>query len=164
MTRKYASIFLLFLVAVLLSPVVALAQEANTSVNGGSLFAIVQPYVVELASVIVAFIVAWVSAKVTKLTGIQIEAKHREALQSALQNGVNYGINKAGGWAATKDFDLKNQALAAAVKYVLDSVPDAIAHFGLTPEKLAQLLEAKLPQYGELISGAAAIDPPASNA
>jgi hypothetical protein len=158
MTRKSATFFVLALVLALASPimaVVALAQEAapNTSVNGGSIFAIVEPYILEVASVLVAAIVAWLSAKVKTLVGIQIEAKHREALQSALQNGINYGMSKAGGWVSAKDYDLKNKALAEGINYVLSSVPDAIKFFGLTPAKLGKLIEAKLPTYNELVVG-----------
>ncbi|EUB97321.1 hypothetical protein PMI07_000897 [Rhizobium sp. CF080] len=170
MIRKYATLFVLAVVVALASPVmavVALAQEAasNTTVSGGSIFAVVAPYILELASVLVAAIVAWLSAKVKTLIGIQIEAKHREALQSALQNGINLGMSKAGGWISAKDYDLKNKALAEGVNYVLASVPDAIKFFGLTPEKLGKLIEAKLPTYNELSAvagGAVVVQAPAN--
>ncbi|MCO5730064.1 hypothetical protein [Rhizobium sp. SSA_523] len=144
MLRKYLAIATLFFAALLLVPYVALAQDGATA-NVGGFFHVLEPYIVELVSVLIAFFVAWLSAKVTKLTGMQIEAKHREALQMALANGANYGLNKVGGYLDAKDVNLKNQALAAAVAYVQQSVPDALTHFGLTPARVREMVQAKLP-------------------
>jgi hypothetical protein len=55
-------------------------------------------------------------------------------------------IGKAGSAAAGRKFDLKSAALAEAVNYVVQAVPDAIRHFGITPEAVAEKLQAKLPQ------------------
>lgn len=154
MIRKFSILVLSVVVGSLLvlTALPALAQTAasETSVNAGGLFEALRPYIVELVSVIVAFIVAWLSAKISKLIGMNIEKSHRDALQSALQNGANLGLNKAGGYLSSVDIDMKNKALAEGVAYVLKSVPDALAYFGLTPQRIREMVEAKLPAQPEV--------------
>lgn len=80
-------------------------------------------------------------------TGIQIEAKHREALQSALTNAGQLAINK---FALDRPADQPITPAhtpilqTIATEYVRKSVPDAINFFGLTPEKLGEMVLTKL--------------------
>lgn len=80
-------------------------------------------------------------------TGIDIEARHREALQSALLNGVLYALQKAG-WVQGDD---TAKLLPLARGYVLGSVPDALKSFGIDAATSAgqaaldRLLTPKLP-------------------
>jgi len=75
-------------------------------------------------------------------TGITIEANHREALKSALMNGTRYAIAKATPTGIM--VDLRNSTLASGVQFVLDSVPDAVAYFGLTAEDIERHLAPKV--------------------
>ena len=72
----------------------------------------VSPILMEVATLFILALVGALVELVRRYTGISIEAKHREALQSALQNGARLLI--AG---LTRDH---------AVDYVLRSVPDAL--------------------------------------
>lgn len=135
-------LFVVWAFAVIIVPNAALAQD--TTVSAGGLFEAIKPYLVEIMAALVSLLIGWVVAKISKLTGLNIEARHREALQSALTNGVNYGIEKMGRSAAGMTLDVKNVLIADGIRYVQNSVPDAIRHFGLTPERIRQLLEAKL--------------------
>lgn len=117
----------------------ALAQD--TIVHTEGFFGWLRPYAVELMGLVIAAAIAWASKKFHDWTGIEIEAKHREALQSALRNGANLAIDKipVGG-----PIDVRSAPVAAAIRYVLESVPDAVNYFGLSPEKIADLLKPKL--------------------
>ncbi|MCM0751599.1 hypothetical protein DEA98_10370 [Brucella pseudogrignonensis] len=67
---------------------------------------------------------------------------------------MNFGLNKLEDKADKASIDVKSAVLAAGIDYVLKSVPDAVKFFGLTPERLGDLLEAKLqvyPAVGELV-------------
>lgn len=133
----------------------ALAQDASTSVPVSSIVDIFMPYLMEAAYALIAAAVGWLLVKWTKLTGLSIEASHRDALQTALKNAVNFGLNKLEDKADKASIDVKSAVLAAGIDYVLKSVPDAVKFFGLSPERLADLLEAKLyiyPDVGELVS------------
>lgn len=90
----------------------------------------------------------WAAARFHQWTGIQIEAKHRQALQSALENGARYGIEilrERGGQIDWRDPTLMQGIMDDAIEYVSNSVPDAIRHFGLSIPQLEQLLRPKLP-------------------
>lgn len=159
MVRKF-SLFLVSAIAMSLLVICALpalaqtqvAPASDTVVNMGGFFDALSPLLLNLAGVVITFLVAWLTARITKLTGIQIEGKHREALQSALENGVNYGLNQLGRFTGSYDIDVKNKIVAEGIRYVQRSVPDALAHFNLTPERLKELLEAKLPKQATVLN------------
>lgn len=67
--------------------------------------------------------------------GIEIEARHREALHSALMSGVTAALSRG----------LKGQdAIEAAVVYAQESVPDALARLRPDGDLLVSLATAKL--------------------
>lgn len=117
------------------------APVAPTVVEFGGFFGWLRPYVLELVSLVIGGAVLWASRKFHQLTGIEVEAKHREALQSALRSGANLAIGKipTGG-----KIDVHSAPVASAIRYVLESVPDAVAYFELTPERIGDLLKPKL--------------------
>lgn len=75
-------------------------------------------------------LLTWAANELHKRTGIDIEARHREALQSALLNGVKFALQKAG-WLPNTP--LPANLLGFATSYVSSSVPDALAHFKIDP-------------------------------
>lgn len=125
---------------------VAAPAFAQTEVPVESIYNVMQPYLVAVVSVLAAAIVGWLAELLRRKFNLDIDAAHRDALQTALTNGAGLLIGKAGGALAGKKLDLKRAVLAEAVNYVLQAVPDAIRHFGITPEAVADKLQAKLPQ------------------
>lgn len=71
-----------------------------------------QPILSALATFVIPILIAALLDRVRLWTGIEIEARHREALQSALANAARIAIEKG---------DVKE-----GVNYVARSVPDAI--------------------------------------
>ncbi|HCO90946.1 MAG TPA: hypothetical protein DIT40_08235 [Alphaproteobacteria bacterium] len=63
-------------------------------------------------------IIAYATRRISAWTGIQIEARHREALHSAIMTGVRTAMK--GGTLSTEA--MTDQAIA----YARESVPDAI--------------------------------------
>jgi uncharacterized membrane protein len=119
---------------------------AQTEVAVEGIYNVLQPYLLAVVSVIATAIVGWLAELMRRKFNLDIDAAHREALQTALTNGAGLLIGKAGSAVAGKKLDLKSVALAEAVNYVLQAVPDAIRYFGITPEAVAEKLQAKLPQ------------------
>ena len=119
---------------------------AQTEVPVEGLYNVLQPYLLTVVSVIATAIVGWLAELLRRKFNLDIDAAHREALQTALANGAGLLIGRAGNAVAGKKLDLKSAMLAEAVNYVLQAVPDAIRHFGITPEAVAEKLQAKLPQ------------------
>jgi uncharacterized membrane protein len=118
--------------------------ESGVAVEG--IYNVLQPYLLAIVSVLATAIVGWLAELLRRKFNLDIDAAHREALQTALTNAAGLLIGKAGSAIANKTLDLKSSVLAEAVNYVLHAVPDAIRHFGITPEAVAEKLQAKLPQ------------------
>lgn len=105
------------------------------------LFDILIPIVGILLTVAASYSITLLSKKFK----IDIEAKHREALQGALQNAIGFCLKKAAD--AGKNFaqiETKNELLANGVNYVLASTPDALNKLGINETRLRELLEARL--------------------
>lgn len=119
---------------------------AQTEVVVEDIYNVLQPYLLAIVSVVATAIVGWLAELLRRKFNLDIDAAHRDALQTALANGAGLLIGKAGNAVAGRKLDLKSAALAEAVNYVLQAVPDAIRHFGITPEAVAEKLQAKLPQ------------------
>src|SRR5688500_17753659 len=67
----------------------ALAQDnSTTQIGAGSVWALVAPYLFTAVSAGVVAVLGWATALFKQWTGIQIEARHREALHSAAMTGV----------------------------------------------------------------------------
>lgn len=122
----------------------ALAQD-DTRVSAGGLFGVVSPYIVELVSVAVTALLAWVSTMATRLMGVQLDAKAREALHSAAMTGVNAAISKLGVMASGFTIDVKQQIIVEAIRWVEKSVPDALKRLKVGPEEIAKIVASKLP-------------------
>lgn len=67
--------------------------------------------------------------------GIEIEARHREALHSAVMSGITSALTRGLTGSA---------AIAAAIQHTTRSVPDALAALDPTTEVLTSIAEAKL--------------------
>ncbi len=70
-----------------------------------------------------------------KKLGLDVEARHRDALQSALQNAAMLALARAG---------VKGAIPFEAVEYVRQSVPDAVRKFGLDDQKIIELIQPKV--------------------
>lgn len=116
--------------------------------------AIVNFFANNIIETLVLLLATWVAGLYQRLTGKQMEKMHREALQSALENGIKAGIQLVLKGKLNQDGTVpagtSGQILAEAQRYVVKSVPDAVRHFELSDRKIVDLLEPKLP-----ISGAA---------
>ena len=105
----------------------------------------IRPAIAEIAVILVTALAGLAVQRFRAWTGIEIEGKHREALQSALANGARIAVD---------------EGLDSAVDYVLRSVPDALDALGAGSRwRIEELLaphvgRAKaLPVPGELILG-----------
>lgn len=95
------------------------------------------PGVVELIGLALTGIIGWAAAKARAKWGIDIEARHREALQSALLNGARLALDRQLTGKAATDLVLT---------FIRASVPDAIGNLKATPDVLTDLARAKLEQ------------------
>lgn len=149
---KQAAMFaaLIFAAVPALWPVAAFAQAVATD----SIVITEPTFVQQLLTAILPAIGFLISAiliygagLLKQKTGIDIEARHREALQSALMNGVLFALQRAG-WVHGQPTD---KLLTMARSYVETSVPEALTKFGIDAAtaagraQLDRLLTPKLP-------------------
>ena len=93
--------------------------------------------IIGILSPIISALLGWIAVAYNRKTGKEIEAKHRDAFQSALLNGARLALSKQLTGKTAIDLILR------AVK---DSVPDAIDYFRPNAQVLENLAEAKLQQ------------------
>jgi hypothetical protein len=122
----------------------ALAQD--TTVQIGGLWGSVRPIIADLIGIVVVAVLGWITKIVHDRFGIEIEAKHREALQTAAVNGINMALGRFDSKIESLSIDVKNKVIADAMSYMIKAVPDAITYFKLDQKTdvLRDLLKAKL--------------------
>lgn len=120
----------------------AFAQDTRVSV--GPFYDLVAPYVFMAVSGAVVGLLTWGTRIFKNWAGIQIEARHREALHSAVMTGVSAALARGQLRASEISIDVKSQIVKEAIDWAQASVPDALKFIGVTPEALAELAMSKL--------------------
>lgn len=105
----------------------------------GAIWNTLAPHLVEMASVVVAGVIAWATAALRRKWGLEIEARHREALHAAVMSGVRAALARQSGGRIDTD-----AAVGDALAYVQQSVPDALGALRPSAHTLADLARAKL--------------------
>ncbi|WP_288951428.1 hypothetical protein [uncultured Paracoccus sp.] len=101
------------------------------------IIAMATPHLLELVSLAITAIIGWAAAAARRKWGIEIEARHREALHWALTTAAQLAV---------KNQLTGKQALDLMLEYVRRSVPDAIGNLRPSAEVLTDLAQAKLEQ------------------
>ena len=107
------------------------------------------PIYAAVMAILVPVAVGYVVKLFRDKTGIEIEAKHRDALQSALESAARTAVLKLGSSAVS------GQGRGIVVDYVRRSVPDAVREFGLDDSTIERLALPKIEKVaGDIIGGA----------
>ncbi len=102
--------------------------------------AAVIPHVLEIISIMLASMVGWAANTARKKWGIDIEAKHRDALHSALMTGAQLAMQRG----------LTGQeAINQILQHVQISVPHAVIGLDARTEVLGNLAQAKLQEVAK---------------
>lgn len=110
----------------------------------------IQPYIVELASVGVAVVVANTSTYLNRKWRLDINEKHKQALHNALMNGIRSAL--------AQDISLR-KADVFAVDYAKRTTPDAIKHFKVTDGVLRDIASSYVSYFGGIPEGAVVSGP-----
>lgn len=134
----------------LLTPMLARASDGS-ALSGGLLDSIAPLFSVGIDLVITA-IVTWAAVRLRAATGIEIEARHRDALQSALRTGAGRVVSRIAGSnpAALPLAGESAEAINTVIDWVERSTPDALNYFrargALAPQALTDLAVGALGQ------------------
>ncbi len=144
-----ALMFGLAITAVAIAPVAAFAQDVTVgAIPEASFTQQLLAAILPALGLVITALLTWAANELHKRTGIEIEAKHRAALQSALMNGILFALQKSG-WVSGQP--ITPTIMATARSYVESSVPDALRKFDIDPAAAAgqaildRLLTPKLP-------------------
>ncbi|SEN91027.1 hypothetical protein SAMN04489859_102190 [Paracoccus alcaliphilus] len=103
------------------------------------------PYLLEILGLALTGIIGWAATKAREKWGIDIAARHRDALHSALMTGAQLAVSR----------ELTGRAaLDLILGYVRSSVPDAIGALKPSAAVLQNLAEAKLKDAQDTLPGA----------
>lgn len=98
------------------------------------LLAALAPHLIEALLALVAALLAYGMQRISMWTGAQIEAKHAAALHSAIRTATLAALERG----------LSGTSLQDVVRrYVIDSVPDAMATLRPSPAVLSTLISSK---------------------
>ena len=93
------------------------------------------PLLIDLLALLLSLAIGWLSLQAHRYLGVQVEARHREALHSAIMTGVRRSL--AGNLS-------REQIIQEALHYARASVPDAVRALVRDDGILRALAEAKL--------------------
>lgn len=125
----------------------AVAAQAATdgTVDLGPLASAAIEIVAPIAITALSGLLTWVLARIGKRAGLEIEEKHSAALKGALEWGVRHAADAFDDRAKRGiPVPVKSQAIEAAADYVLESVPDALRHFGYDRERVKRMVGTRM--------------------
>ena len=111
---------------------------------------IAQPIIVDLLLTLILAIIAWLMRKLPERWRLDIEARHRQALHSALDTGIGLAFDAMQKHPAIAAPDM---AIGVVLDYVEGSVPDALRKLAPSRAHLEDMARAKLQQKVDAIVG-----------
>lgn len=91
-------------------------------------------------------IIGWLAWVAKSRFNIEIEAGHREALRAFLERQANSLIAAGAVKLQGVKIEVNNEALASAANMALANVPQALAFFGLSTARVAQMIVDLIPK------------------
>lgn len=135
----------------------AMAQTAAPSApTGGVDFSPLANHILSLAiaaltvaaGIVSKFVVSWLSSK-TKVHDTQLEQMLADRVHAALMQGIDYAEAKIKSEVADPNSQLKhvqidNWFVRQAAEYAMTSIPDTLAYFRLTKDRIEDMVRARL--------------------
>jgi hypothetical protein len=121
------------------------------AVDVGQAFgAAMQPYIDAAVNALIVSLVGWVGYVFKEKLHVEIDAKHREALVAYLDRQAASLVAEGAVKLQGTKVDVKSDALAKAANLAIAHIPAALDHFGLTPEKISDMIVDALPKQASV--------------
>lgn len=135
-----------------ISPSLALAADGQAyAIDTGPLISAAMPFLEAALMAVVTAATAWLSRKAHQFFGVQIEAKHREALNEVILSRINQISAIAS--ARSPTFYTRRAVLAAVANYVIEKAPDAVKYFGLDEEGVRAMVLGRITDQIDKLTG-----------
>ncbi len=134
-------------------PSLALAADGQTyQINLGPLVDLTLPLLEALLMAVVTVVTGWLSRKASQYLGVQIEARHREALNEVIQSRLKQILAYAAS-GRRQTFYTRNEVLALVSNYVIAKAPDAVKYFGLDDDSIKAMILGRLSDQINKLTG-----------
>jgi hypothetical protein len=120
--------------------------RAATIDIGSALSGSLQDTINGIVTAAIAALVGWVLMVVKNKFNIDIEAKHRDALQTFLQRQASGLVAMGAVKLSGVKIEVANGTVAGAANAALTAIPDALKFFGLTPDRLEKMIVDLIPK------------------
>lgn len=127
----------------------ALAQTTtpDTTVSLGSgLVGQIRDVMIAIAGAAITALGGWVAYWIKAKFGIDIEAQHREALQTFLSRQASALLSMGAVKLEGLKVDVKSEALASVARMAFTAIPDAMKYFNLSPDVIAAMIVDLIPK------------------
>ena len=119
-------------------------SDPSTAVAAASFVAVLEPYLVALASAVVSAAVPIAVHAFTRWTGVQIDKTMSDHLRDAAATEAGKLVAQASDNLASAQIDVRSSSVRAAVEAISDKMPGTIAKSGLTPDDLAAFVVGEI--------------------
>ena len=116
----------------------------DTSMSVLPLYKLLEPYLVMIVGFVVTTALGWIGMILKARFGIDLDAAMSARIQDAATNAAGAVLARMEGPIGTMAIDLRSPLVKQGVDLLMSKVPDAIAHFGLTPDEVARIVQGKL--------------------
>lgn len=129
------------------------------ALNVGAAFATLAPYIDSVVGALLTALVGWVLYLAKTRLNVSIDDSARDALQTWLLRQASSLVADGAVKLNGLQVQVSNPALASAANVALQDIPDALKAFGLTPDKLQQMIVDKIPHVPAVAAAVAATAP-----
>lgn len=144
------------IVLVSLAIILSMQSAFAASIEIGAALGKLQPYIDGLLTLGISALVGWVLYIIKNKLHVSIDDSMRDALQTWASRQASSLV--ADGFVKVQGLkvDVPNAALANVANLGLKEIPDALQHFGITPDKLMEMVKDKIPHVPSVAAVAAA--------
>lgn len=82
--------------------------------------------------------------KVADKFNVDIDGKRNDLIDQAIERGIAFAKQKLVERGTDLDFKTENEFVLSVIEYVIQGVPKALTHFGLTPERVEEMVRSRI--------------------
>ena len=129
--------------------VVVLAQggaavKSTTEVSLLPWYQIVEPYLVMATGIVVSTVLGWIGLILKQKLGLDVDANLNASIQQAAVNAASHAIASVEGPIGDRRIDVHSALVKQGVDYMQTMIPGKLIQMGMTPDKVAAIVQAKL--------------------
>lgn len=124
----------------------ALAQTHSVVEVGSTTAGQIRDVMVTVVAGVTTAFLGWMSYWIKQKFGIDIEARHREALTAFINRQASSLIAMGAVKLEGVKVDVKSDAVASAARLAMTAIPDAMKFFNLTPGAVGSMIVDLIPK------------------